>query len=90
MTSIAEAVTATKIKATVMKCHDCNAPFTSEFGNCASGNECLAKDISHSDKDDQKKDWWWCRDCMATVCRLRIIAVKIVKEMSDGSKNNPS
>lgn len=55
-----------------MKCHDCSAPFlNNELGNCVNGDESLMQGTSsHDSKSDEKRDcWWWCRDCMATVCR---------------------
>ncbi|KAM3721772.1 Autophagy-related protein [Dirofilaria immitis] len=64
----------TTTKLTVMKCHDCNAPFgrNDEFGNYAGSNESLTQSInSQNTKDGEKIErWWWCRDCMATLCRV--------------------
>ncbi|VDK79962.1 unnamed protein product [Litomosoides sigmodontis] len=68
MTSVSEAVAATT-KSTIMKCHECNAPLTNdELGSCASGDESLTQG-SHDSKGGNRDRWWWCRDCMATVCR---------------------
>ncbi|VDO32103.1 unnamed protein product [Onchocerca flexuosa] len=58
-------------KLTVMKCRDCNAPFTKndEFGNCTDGDESLTQNISGKKSSEKRDCWWWCRDCMATLCR---------------------
>uniref|UniRef100_A0A0R3S3X1 Secreted protein n=1 Tax=Elaeophora elaphi TaxID=1147741 RepID=A0A0R3S3X1_9BILA len=74
-TATATATTTTTSKSTVMKCYDCNAQFTNyELGNCASGNESLTQSTSRNRKGDEKKDcWWWCRDCMATICSISFL-----------------
>ncbi|CAG9538227.1 unnamed protein product [Cercopithifilaria johnstoni] len=68
----ATTTTTTTTKSTVMKCHDCSAPFTNDqLGSCSSGGETVTQGISsHNSKGDENRNcWWWCRDCMATLCR---------------------
>ncbi|VDN06854.1 unnamed protein product [Thelazia callipaeda] len=67
MTSTAESKTITSV--TVMKCHDCNMPFSNnKFGDLTDDTD--VENIGSFRKDGKKKScWWWCRDCMATLCR---------------------
>uniref|UniRef100_A0A915PTX8 Uncharacterized protein n=1 Tax=Setaria digitata TaxID=48799 RepID=A0A915PTX8_9BILA len=76
MTSVtvaASTTTTTTTNSSVMKCQDCNAPFTrcDEFESYAGGDRSVTQGVSSENNGDVKRKncWWWCRDCMATLCR---------------------